>query len=288
MITNHPIYAPFTLAAIAARTPYVRGYEIRWFDPTRRKYGSAMAEFLDLCDGEDESTGSAMDWHASYRRFGKRIVVNDSQGFVTEYRYTSEREAIEAFAATDLAYCQAMDEDEGEDEADEIIGATDPAVWCAIHEAPHAEGGFACELVTSESMTKSTLADVRALNANQLAYRADVTSPDSPDSPGAQLLASVRDSLVESIDQFVDEDGIVDEDEAHDLAHEIADSAPSPYTHAMWSQFLDLCAYGEDLDEYTSEDTSMEARARIAIYLIAERLALALVQEIADLDELGE
>lgn len=289
MITNHIQFAPFTLDAIASRTPYVRGHEIRWQDAHRHKYGSAMAEYLDLCEGEDEATGD-VDWTGHYRRFGKRILVCNDQGFVDVWRYASEDEAIGEFAAIDLDYCRYEDEDdEGEDD-EALVGATEN-LWCDVHEAFHEAGGFVCELATSENLTKSTLADVRALNRFQLARLADLTSdPDSPESAGTKFLARVRDAIVEGAhERLVDEQGcIVDDDEATDFVHEIADEAPSIYTHEVWAQFVDLCAYHEDLEGYVDESTDMESRARVALYLIAERLALALVDEVRDLDELGE
>lgn len=288
MITNHIRYAPFTDEAIASRTPYVRGYEIRWTDEHRHKYGSAMAEYLDLCEGEDEETGSC-EWHAHYRRYGKRLLVSDPNGFVDVWRYASEGEAIAEFRAIDEDFGAWLDLDEGdEDEGDEST----PRVWCYVHEAPHGAGDLVCELVTSENMTKSTLADVRELNSRQLARLADVSSPDSLDSPGALFLARVRDSIVDAageVGRLVDEDGcIVGDDEASDLAHEVADEAPSIYTHEVWTQFVDLCAYDEDLEDYVDESSDMESRARVALYLIAGRLALALVDEIRNLDELGD
>lgn len=302
MITNHVTYSPFSALAIAERTPYVRGHEIRWADEHRHKYASAMAEYLDLCDGEDEATGNANEWFAYYRRFGKRILVCNSQGFVDVWRYASEDEAIDEFTTIDADYCRAMDD---EDE-DTIVGATQdededetsegededeaPRVWCDVHEAPHAPGDLACEVATSENMTKSTLADVRALNAWQLAHLADVPSPDSLESPGALFLASVRDSLVDAageVGRLVDDEGcIVGDDEASDLAHELADETTPIYTHDVWAQFVDLSAYNEDLEGYVDESTTMEARARLALYCIAERLVLALVDEVRDLDEL--
>ena len=147
MITHHIHYAPFTAAAIEARTPYVRGHEIRWTDPYRSKYGSAMAEYLDLLDGEDESTGST-EWSIFARRFGKRILCGDDRGFVWVTRFATEDDAIREFEDIDAKYCAWENQDEDEDE-----DATPPAPWCEMHERPHAMGDLACELYAEERMT---------------------------------------------------------------------------------------------------------------------------------------
>ena len=63
---------------------------------------------------------------------------------------------------------------------------------------------------------------------------------------------------------------------ADDIA-EVADSAPSVYTAARWAQFADLAAWNEDIADYGPLD-DLTASAGVALYMIAERLAAALVE----------
>ena len=109
--------------------------------------------------------------------------------------------------------------------------------------------------------------------ANGLAYIADCYSPDSTTSAGAALLLSVQDSV--NCADITPQDT---EDTMEDIVHEIADGAPDVYTHQMWLEFIDLGAYQEDVTEY-GEPESMEHGARVALFIICERLAQALTVE---------
>ena len=111
-------------------------------------------------------------------------------------------------------------------------------------------------------------------NANQLAGLADCTCPDGPDSPGARFLMLVADSVAEAMEY--DTDGV---DDAYDMANEAADGCVPIYTHPMWQTFVDLEAFKEDVSDIAQSDTDMENMARIALYQIGERLALALIEE---------
>lgn len=105
--------------------------------------------------------------------------------------------------------------------------------------------------------------------ANMLARLADCASPDGPESAGAQFLISVQDSVNEVFEYEVTEDTV----------SEIADGAPDVYTHTMWAEFVDLAAYNEDPTELGADGSDMEKCARICLYMIAERLAQALISE---------
>lgn len=95
-------------------------------------------------------------------------------------------------------------------------------------------------------------------------------------SPGAVMLASVRDSVVEAIrgGQITPENygsyGM-------DVMAEIADGAPDVYTHGRWLEFVDLAAYQEEPDAVGEWPDSLTDAAGIALYQIAERLCVALV-----------
>jgi len=105
-----------------------------------------------------------------------------------------------------------------------------------------------------------------------LADLADCASPDTPTSPGAEFLLGIQSA--------VNDADVADlaEGDHHDLAHEIADSAPDVYTHARWREFVDLCAYQEEPEFGDWPDDLTEA-AGIALYQIAYRLAERLLRE---------
>lgn len=112
--------------------------------------------------------------------------------------------------------------------------------------------------------------EIKEVSLYELVKLAECGTPDSATSAGALFLESVRDSLAEAL-EF---------DEVNDrMIHEIADGAPDVYTHQRWREFVDLCAYHEDIEGYMSSDSTMTDRAGVALYQIAERLVYALVKE---------
>lgn len=129
-----------------------------------------------------------------------------------------------------------------------------------------------------------------------LANLADCGSPDRPDrygfapdgiagqtfdpSPGARFLRSVADSVAEAID-YAGEDFDPDDFDAHELA----DGAVPVYTHDIWEAFTDLAAYNEDPSEYGASDGDLTRMASVALYMIGERLAVALAREWAEARE---
>jgi hypothetical protein len=124
------------------------------------------------------------------------------------------------------------------------------------------------------------IADVREWSVYRLANEADVMSPDSRDSAGSGMLDSVRSATIDAID-YADTDS-TDDIRAIETS-EIADSGPSVYTHACWSQFVDLGAYREDISEWGEPDGSdLESIARLALYMVADRLARAIIEYVAD------
>ena len=153
-------------------------------------------------------------------------------------------------------------------------------------------------------MTSTTpvLPTFRDLTTWHLANLAGCGSPDRPDgigvsppadlstvdpSPGAKFLRSVADDLAERI-AYVFADPDLDPascDLARELEeelHEVADAAPSVYTGARWAEFADLAAWDEDPSDIGGWPADLTDAAGVALYMIAERLALALVESWAE------
>lgn len=120
-----------------------------------------------------------------------------------------------------------------------------------------------------------TLEEIREATSYDLASMADCSCPDSLTSPGARMLDHVRDGVVGGIER-----GSITLDDFDDSGqlHEIADNAPSIYTHELWSQFLDLGAYSEDPEIEGEWPNDLNKAAGIALYQIADRLAHALCE----------
>ena len=104
----------------------------------------------------------------------------------------------------------------------------------------------------------------------QLARLADCFDPDAEDSPGGRFLRSVEADVLERSAYGWDEEAV----------HEIADSAPAVYNSTRWAEFVDLGAWQEDVSEVAGGGEDMTTRAGLALYMIAERLVLALREEI--------
>lgn len=107
------------------------------------------------------------------------------------------------------------------------------------------------------------------MNAYQLAHMADVQSPDSLESPGAEWLVQVA--------SYADELESGDQDDIT----QAADSVVPIYTHNRWQVFVDLCAYTEDITDL-SASPDMTDQAGVALYMIAERLLTALVDALVE------
>ncbi len=75
--------------------------------------GDPMAEYLWLAANDaDEHTGDACDWHYHVARFGKRLLICWSSGFVEVDRFYVEQEAIDAFKEIDAEYSAYMGDEE--------------------------------------------------------------------------------------------------------------------------------------------------------------------------------
>ncbi|WLW38545.1 hypothetical protein [Streptomyces phage Vanseggelen] len=135
----------------------------------------------------------------------------------------------------------------------------------------------------------SIIEDIKGRGPVRLAGDAETLDPDTQDSPGARFLKSVRDSVVESVEYVAGSDGLSLAEAAEfvrdgDAIGEIADSAPSVYTHQLWSEFLDLGGYREDLEAHELNVADLNVIPGVALYHIAWRLASVLLEEIIDAD----
>ena len=123
----------------------------------------------------------------------------------------------------------------------------------------------------------------------QLANMAGCSGPDRPDhygfeprttvpfppSPGAEFLRRIARDIEEGIDY---NPGARTPEDLEDLVHETADNAVPVYTHQKWATFVDLAAYNEDPTELGFDGSDMGKGADVCLYLIASRLAGALIE----------
>ena len=136
--------------------------------------------------------------------------------------------------------------------------------------------------------------DPYALTTWALSSLADCASPDRPDrygythevnpddftpSPGADFLRSVAVDLAERIEYAGDD---FTPDDFSDELVELVDGAPSVYTAERWAEFVDLAAYNEDGADLGGFPSDLTDAAGVALYMIAERLAWALLREYAE------
>ncbi|MGH7612223.1 MAG: hypothetical protein ACREN4_09415 [Candidatus Dormibacteria bacterium] len=138
---------------------------------------------------------------------------------------------------------------------------------------------------TKAEATKKAAARTRGYSENWLASLAECHSPDNRESAGTVFLRHVAEAVAEQIDDGQD----LAADDLSDTISEIADGAPDVYTHQRWLEFVDLCAYEEDISELAGAEADLTKLAGYALYQIADRLARALFEEarveIADADD---
>jgi hypothetical protein len=117
----------------------------------------------------------------------------------------------------------------------------------------------------------------------ELARIAECSDPDTDSSPGADFLRHVENSVKEALAYGHEQDyDVTDEDWQSSTASEVADQCVPVYTHNLWVTFVDLAAYSEDVSELGMESVptdELEKLPSLALYMIGERLALALFSE---------
>ena len=119
----------------------------------------------------------------------------------------------------------------------------------------------------------------------QLARLADCSDPDSLTSAGADFLRTVETSAVEAFNYANDDDRA--DDCWIGTSHDVADSCVPIYTHTIWTTFADLAAWQEDPTELGADASDMEHAAKVCLYMIGERLAAAILSDLADTSEEG-
>lgn len=140
-------------------------------------------------------------------------------------------------------------------------------------------------ITTRDQAFAHEIAALRTAEVWELAesHMADCGSPDRTDSPGAVFLDGVRRDtldLIERVGVDVDPDTIDDDGELHT----IADEAPDYRTPQRWAEFVDLQAYEEDVTDLGEVDGNDLTRsvAGVALFMIADRLARAIVNQVRD------
>ncbi len=119
----------------------------------------------------------------------------------------------------------------------------------------------------------------------QLARLAGCADPDQHDGLGFENAepreGSAGANFLRRIEQDVDEylNDKDDDRDSDDVVHEIADGAVPVYTHSLWAAFTDLSAYLEDPSDLTEDASDMTAAAASCLYMIAGRLAGALIDQ---------
>lgn len=116
-----------------------------------------------------------------------------------------------------------------------------------------------------------------------LASMADCGSPDSNTSPGAEFLRGIANDMPDVMAR------IDAGEDMSDVASQTADNAPDYRTHTRWQEFTDLTAWQEDISEFGGslhrDEDLTNTVAGVALYIIAERLVYALIEEARSQEE---
>jgi len=135
-------------------------------------------------------------------------------------------------------------------------------------------------MTTLDTKVDDLAARIRQYSANGLATLADCHNDnDAADD----FLIGIRDAVIELTGEIDPEDWqrlAVDNDAG--AIDQIADGAVSVYTFEKWQHFIGTRAWSEDVSEWMPNHSDMGYLADVALYLIASRLAVALVAEIAE------
>lgn len=114
--------------------------------------------------------------------------------------------------------------------------------------------------------------ELRDLSVYELARMAGCSEPDGHSTEGARMLDCVRDSVLRLItERRITLDDFNDDGQLS----EVADDAPSCYTHTLWVQFVELGGYTEDCEISDAWPSDLTKAASLALYQIADRLAHA-------------
>lgn len=101
---------------------------------------------------------------------------------------------------------------------------------------------------------------------------------------GEDYLTRVRDYTVDAVLYVVDEgdaEDILAEDYLSEAPHhDVADAVVPVYTADVWRTFTDLGAWEVDTRDYIGDDADMTRKAEVALYVVAERLAAEILDDI--------
>jgi hypothetical protein len=117
-----------------------------------------------------------------------------------------------------------------------------------------------CPVAVADSTLEARIQYLKKLTAYELANIADIANPNSLSSPGAEMLERVKYNVLEWLEYDAEKPLPIGQ---------LADSAMTVYTHDIWLEFVDLCAYREDVEDHGGD---MNERATYALYSIAHRL----------------
>ena len=129
---------------------------------------------------------------------------------------------------------------------------------------------------TSEGRT----VEVERPNAFEIAQMVECASPDTPSSPGAIFLVAAWRDAIEQITRALGAGQEMDEIDLFGVAEDV----PSVYTVRLFYEFVDLLAweFEEEANDLTSASATIEDRARICLFVIAEAVAEAARQAVAE------
>ena len=127
--------------------------------------------------------------------------------------------------------------------------------------------------------------EIEHLDTLDLARIAGVYAPETS-SEGGYFLRRVRDAVIEEARFQIDADDwdrCAVQDYSGSMTEIVDNVVSSRSTVAVWETFTDLGAWNEDpIDHYGVEIEDMTDAARWSLFMIADRLAHALCEEIAD------
>ena len=121
-----------------------------------------------------------------------------------------------------------------------------------------------------------TIAEIASEYTYKTASRAGISNVETDEA--SEFLARVANSVIALTTEI---DPEYWEREYPDRIAEIADNAPSVYTWTVWQEFIGLSAWQFDPEWDEPEGATMEDRARVRLFVIAEIVAGSIAEDIA-------
>lgn len=132
-----------------------------------------------------------------------------------------------------------------------------------------------------EILRDEAFAEIGEFALYELSTLADCAHPGANDSAGAVFLFNVRAATIDSLKSR-------DCRLSFEEAAFIADRSPDYRPAVRWQEFVDLKAYDVDVTDKVSDGSDLTACAGAALYIIAERLALAIAERVESATETDE